>query len=67
MNIKQTTMISLFLFSVLTIAGCCGMHHGKSGCNKAGEHSTCSQQGQCNQSVCNKPCCEKMKGATPAQ
>lgn len=67
MNIKRITIISLLLFSALTLSGCCGLHHGKHGCCKAGGQASCAQPGSCDQAECNKPCCQKMKTATPAQ
>ena len=67
MSSKRITLIILLMSTLLILAGCCGPLPCKSGCEKAVGQSSCSQAESYDQAPVDKPCCGKMKAATPVQ
>lgn len=69
MKVKSITLLALLLLGTLTVTGCGLFHHGPRRCNTPCEISAgqppCPQQENCVKAGCNKPCCEKVKGAAP--
>lgn len=73
MNLTRIPSLALLLFVTLIFSGCCLIrHHGHNRCSSPCEvtagQKNCQPPQNGLEANCDKPCCDKMKGAgTPAE